>query len=171
MFCHNCPAKVFLSQLSYIFWLSCLSFHGYPVLIVLPQLFCPVFSSRPAVPFLPRLFCYGCPVPTVLSSRTVLSQLPVKVIFPSALVSMLSCPYCPLSFLSVLSPGCPVLTVLSWMPCPRWHILAVLPLCLSSLTFQAKLSSLTCTSCHVRLYCPGCPATVILSQYTVPVLS
>ncbi len=126
-------------------WLSC------PSSLVLPVMFWPSCLLGPLQADLSRFICH-----------VDLSRLLSTLSYP-----MLSCCYC--NFLNIS----PIPALLSRMPCPSGHILAVLSsLSVQSdmfrLTFQANLSRLTCPSCPVLtilpwLSCPGCPATVILS--------
>jgi hypothetical protein len=142
MSCHNCPATDVLSWLSCpscpvlatLFWLSCLFCHGGLVLVVLPQLFFPVFSSCPALSFLPRLYCRSCPVQTF--PFQLACPLPATCL---TFAHQLSCPHC--HVLTILSI-CPVLAVLSWISCPSCRVIAIMfwlscLLCLSSLTNSA----------------------------------
>ncbi len=102
--CHNCPSQ--LSCTSCHVLLSC---SGHPVLSSLSCLYHPYYLrlSCPGCPILavlPRLSCLSCPAPAFLS----------PALFPCCPV-FLSCFYCP------------VLSVLSYMPCPRSYVLEILP--------------------------------------------
>jgi hypothetical protein len=115
---HPVPSVLILSHLSS----SCPSC---PLLAVLPRLACLGYPAPAAmsglficsvVSFLPCLSCHNCHVPTILSSwpvPPVLSQLLASALLPPppsfpvlAVISMLSCPDCPVH---LFCQSCPVL--------------------------------------------------------------
>jgi hypothetical protein len=165
--CPNCPTRL---PCSAILLSSCpghifLIFDGCPlpaVLTILSSLSCPGWpvkadlSGRPVQTDLSRLPSPSCLVPDVLF---------VLLTFRCPVLSLLvifwpSCPGCCQFRLSC--PVCPAPTVLPWLS-------------LSRLNVPDVLSHLSCPCCHVmfyvlctRLYCRGCPATVVPSRLSCP---
>ncbi len=175
----NCQSR---PVFSYLFQLSCpttqiwLSRPGSP----LPDSFLS-YSGLPNQADLSRLICQAqlyilswlvCRIPDVLfwlSCNVVLSRLSGSNVLSwlscTLSCSRLSCPSCPVlscpSTFVLSSPGWPGLlscsdylmsAILSRMPCPSCHVLAVMFLLFCSLcSDQADLSRLTCPSCHVPI--------------------
>ncbi len=124
--CPGCPLStgtVVLSWLPYVSWMSCPKYLLSTAVVVPFRLSCLSFPVLTAI-FWPLCLCFL----SWLYYPASLSNFPVPV-----LLSPLFC------------PGCPVLTVLSWLAGPSHPIPAVLPGC----PVPAIPSQLSCPCCPV----------------------
>jgi hypothetical protein len=142
---------------------------GCPVWVVLLWMSCP--SDLPDSPVLAVMFCLFCSSCPILAVLFWLSHSGCPVLAVWFLISCASCyvltilACCPL--LSVL-PGCLILEVLCWQPCPS---ICGIPIVLPVLSFLSHFDSLiwlSCSSCLVLavlfwLSYPSSPVLAALS--------